>query len=102
MLHVIAVIKAKPGKRQEILSHMLANVPTVRAEDGCIEYVPAIDVDYPGIPNSFGPDTFLVIEKWSGPDALKAHAAAPHMTQYAAKTADLIEERLVYVLNPLI
>ena len=43
MIHVIAVITAKPGKREEILAHFNANVPGVRAEAGCIEYGAAVD-----------------------------------------------------------
>ena len=38
MIHVIAVITAKPGQRESILTHFRANVPAVRAEKGCIEY----------------------------------------------------------------
>ena len=34
MIHVIALITAKPGKREEILRHFRANVPAVRAEQG--------------------------------------------------------------------
>jgi quinol monooxygenase YgiN len=33
-------------------------------------------------------------------DALKAHAAAPHMTAYAAKMKDLIASRVIHVLTP--
>jgi len=31
MVHVVAVITAKPGKRAEILGHFHGNVPAVRA-----------------------------------------------------------------------
>jgi quinol monooxygenase YgiN len=37
MIHVIAVITAKPGKRETILEAFRANVPNLRAEKGCIE-----------------------------------------------------------------
>ena len=43
MIHVIAVITAKPGQRDTILAHFRANVPAVRAEKGCIEYGAAVD-----------------------------------------------------------
>ena len=101
MVHVIAVITAKPGKRDAILEAFHANVPNVRAEQGCIEYGAAIDAD-PALPvqTNYGPDTFLVIEKWQGIDALKAHAAAPHMAAYAAKTRDLIASRVIHILTP--
>ena len=35
MIHVIAVITARPGKREAILQAFRANVPAVRAEKGC-------------------------------------------------------------------
>ena len=34
MIHVVAVITAKPGKRDAILQVFRANVPAVRAEKG--------------------------------------------------------------------
>jgi len=36
MIHVLAIITAKPGKRAEVLQAFNANVPAVRAEKGCI------------------------------------------------------------------
>ena len=78
-----------------------ANVPAVRAEAGCIEYGAAIDADDAlPVQAPYGPDTFVVIEKWSTMDALKAHAAAPHMAAYGAKTRELLSSRLIHVLAP--
>ena len=85
MIHVIAILTAKPGKREEVLAAFRANMPAVHAEKGCIEY---------------GPDTFVVIEKWQSLDHLKAHAASPHMAAYAAKTRDLLANREIHVLSP--
>jgi quinol monooxygenase YgiN len=77
-------------------------MPAVHAEEGCIEYVPVIDVPAFGAPQAeLGPDTFVVVEKWESPEALKAHAAAPHMKDYAIKTADMIEKRVIHVLSPV-
>ena len=45
MIHVIAVITAKPGMRDSILQAFRANVPAVRAEKGCIEYGAAVDAE---------------------------------------------------------
>ena len=101
MVHVIAVITAKPGQRKSILTHFRANVPAVRAEKGCIEYGAAVDVE-PALKfqTAYGPDTFVVVEKWESADALKAHAAAPHMAAYAAKTRDFIASRAIHILQP--
>ena len=101
MIHVIAIITAKPGQRETILEAFRANIPAVRAEDGCIEYGPATDAEGLGSwQTKFGDDTFVVIEKWATLDALKAHAAAPHMAAYAAKVKDMIVSRVIHVTTP--
>ena len=101
MIHVLAIITAKPGMRGEILKHFHANRPAVHAEKGCIEYGPTIDAEGAGpIQTKLGPDSFIVVEKWESIEALKAHAAAPHMVAYAAKTRDMIASRVIHVLSP--
>ncbi len=101
MVHVIAVITAKPGQRAAILEAFHANVPNVLAEKGCIEYGPAVDSEpAPAFQTRLGADTFMVVEKWESMDALKAHAAAPHMAAYGAKVKDLIASRIIHILSP--
>src|SRR5271165_4636278 len=100
MIHVLAIITAKSGMRENILEAFHANMPAVHAEKGCIEYGPAVDAEGAGcMQTKFGPDTFVVIEKWESPDALRAHAASPHMAAYAAKTRDMIASRVIHVLQ---
>jgi quinol monooxygenase YgiN len=98
MIHVLAIITAKPGQRDAVLAAFRANMPAVHAEAGCIEYGPAIDVASGGR-DPLGPDTFVVIEKWESMDALKAHGASAHMAAYAAKTKDLLANRAVHILQ---
>lgn len=102
MIHVVAVITAKPGQRAAVLEAFQANVPAVLAEDGCIEYVATIDAKgMPASKGTFGDDTFVVVEKWASLAALQAHAAAPHMGAYAAKTKELLANRVIHVLEPV-
>lgn len=101
MIHVVALITTKPGMREQVLEAFRANVPAVRAEDGCIEYGPAIDAEGLGsFQAKVGADTFVVIEKWRDVAALKAHAAAPHMAAYGAKVKDMLAGRVIHVLSP--
>ena len=101
MIHVVAIITAKPNQRAAILEAFRANMPAVHAEAGCIEYGPAVDADGAGgIQTKFGDDTFVVIEKWESMDHLKAHGASPHMAAYAAKTKEMIASRVIHVLSP--
>ncbi len=101
MIHVIAVVTAKPGMRDTILTHFRANVPAVKAEEGCIEYGATVDAD-PALPiqTKYGSDTFVVVEKWSSLETLKAHGAAPHMAAYAAKTREHIASRTIHIMQP--
>jgi len=101
MIHVVAVLTTKPGKRDEVLKHFRANIPAVLAEKGCIEYAAAVDAD-PALPiqAKYGPDTFVVIEKWEDMDTLEAHGAAPHMAAYGVKVKDLMASRAIYILSP--
>jgi quinol monooxygenase YgiN len=101
MIHVVAIITAKPGNRDTILEAFRANMAAVHAEAGCLEYGPATDTEgVGGFQTKFGSDTFLVIEKWESLDHLKAHAGSPHMATYGAKTKDLIASRVIHVLSP--
>lgn len=101
MIHVLAFITTHPGRREEVLALFRANVPHVHAEPGCLEYGPVTDLDGFGPPQTpVGPDTFAVVEKWESADALRAHAGAPHMKEYAARTRDLLASRVVHVLAP--
>lgn len=101
MIHVVAILTTKPGMRETVLQAFRANIPAVIAEDGCIEYGPTIDAEGLGsFQTRFGADTFVVIEKWRDTQALKAHAAAPHMAAYGAKVKDMLAGRVVHVLSP--
>ena len=96
---VIAIITPKPCKREEVLANFNANVPAVHAEDGCIEYGAVIDCEGVGFAKAFGPDTFLVVEKWASLDHLKAHAVTPHMKAYSEKNKDLLADRTIHVMS---
>ncbi len=101
MIHVVAIITAKPGLRESVLAIARANIPAVLAEDGCIEYSLTVDAEGLGsFQTRFGADTFVFIEKWRDTAALKGHAAAPHMAAYGAKVKDMLAGRVIHVLSP--
>jgi len=98
MIHVVAILTAKPGQRAALIEAMHGNLAAVRAEAGCIEYGPAIDA--PGTMASFGEDVVLVMEKWESMAHLMAHAKAPHMAAFGAATKDLVAARAIHILQP--
>ncbi|NGM20794.1 antibiotic biosynthesis monooxygenase [Roseomonas stagni] len=101
MIHVLAIVTTKPGMREAVLEAFRANMPAVHAEEGCLEYGPAVDAEGIGaIQTKLGPDSFVVVEKWESPAHLAAHAAAPHMAAYGAKVREMIASRVIHVLSP--
>lgn len=101
IVHVLAIITTKPGQREAVLNLFNANVPAVLAEDGCIAYEATIDTENAGpMQTTFGPDTFVVVEKWASLAALGAHAASAHMKAYGDSTKDMLSDRVIHILSP--
>ena len=101
MIHVIATIEVQPGKRSEFLTQFHWVVPLVRAEDGCIEYGPAVDVQSPlAVQPPVRPNTVIVVEKWASMDALIAHTKAPHMNEYRQRVSEFVKSVSLQILEP--
>ena len=100
-IHVLAIITTQPGYLNAVLALFNENVPKVLAEDGCIAYEATIDTVNAGpVQTIVGPDTFVVVEKWTRLAALEAHAISPHMKSYGASTREMLADRTIHVLSP--
>jgi quinol monooxygenase YgiN len=102
MIHVIATIQLKPDCREDYLKILGENVPKVKAEDGCLAYQPAIDVDS-GLPvqGPIRPDVVTLVEAWQSLDALLAHLKSTHMAAYREAVKDFVLDLKVQVLKPV-
>ena len=102
MIHVIATIHIAPGKRHEYLELFAQLVPKVHAEQGCLAYGPAIDVDSGiSVQIPLRDNVVTVIEQWSDLDALKAHISAPHMEEYKENVKDIVVGLDLQILQPV-
>jgi quinol monooxygenase YgiN len=100
MIRVVAIITAKPGRREALMELFRANMPAVHAEQGCVEYEPFVDAaGFGGFQAPIGPDAFVVLETWESADALKAHSASPHMAAYGKASKELIESRKIHIFE---
>src|SRR4051812_39726101 len=101
MIHVVATVDLLPGTRDAFLVEFHKVVPLVRAERGCIEYGPTVDVEA-GVASQLQvrKDTVVVVEKWSDLSALHAHLNAPHMTDYRARVKEFVAGVQLQVLRP--
>lgn len=101
MIHVIATIELKPGTRDAWLAEFRKLVPLVRAEAGCIEYGPTVDVASGlAAQQPLREDVMTVVEKWADLKALTAHLAAPHMTAFRERNGHMLEKLTLQVLQP--
>ena len=101
MIYVIATVEVKPGKREAFLAEFKRNIPNVRAEKGCIEYGPTVDLKTDikrQIP--LRENTVTIIEKWESLQALQAHMQAPHMLEYRERVKDFVQSSTLQILEP--
>lgn len=91
MIHVIATIFVREGVRDEYLQAIADITQAVRAESGCIEYDPVIDVESGIETQLLDPNSVVIVEKWDSLDALHIHRSAPHLVKFKEETSDLVE-----------
>ena len=101
MIHVIATITVQPGRRAEFIDAFHRLMPDVLAEDGCIAYGPAVDIES-GLDAQppVRPDVVTVVEQWESLPHLKAHLTAPHMNTWRSANGPLIRSIELAVLEP--
>jgi quinol monooxygenase YgiN len=99
MVNVVAAIHLKTGKLSDYLAILKANMPAVRKEKGCIEYVPLVDLDVKLPPQVLDKNVVTILEKWESLEALHAHLGSPHMLAYREKVKTIVESVSVKVLQ---
>ena len=99
MVNVIASIEIKEGQLDQFLAIFNSNVPNVLAENGCIEYIPAVDIVTELSAQVLNKNEVTVIEKWASMKDLQAHLSAPHMADYRIKVKDLVSKVTLKVLT---
>ncbi len=101
MIYVVATIELAAEMREPFLAEQRKLLPLVRAERGCLEYVPTVDValmDPPKIP--LRTDCITMHEKWETLEDLQAHAVAPHMKAFRVATKNMVRSTRVEVFRP--
>ena len=78
MLLIQVTYTMRPGQRDAFVRKIRESgiLDTIRGEEGCLGYSYYLPEEEDG--------TLLLIEKWTGAPAQKAHLETPHMKQMAA------------------
>lgn len=85
-VHLVATLKAKPGKAGELHRRLEDIIPDVRKEPGCIAYNLHVDRNDGSV--------FVMIEAWESAAALDAHGSAAPFQSLQAHFEDLLAEPL--------
>jgi quinol monooxygenase YgiN len=99
MINVNASISVKEGTLSAYLAILKDNIPAVRKEKGCVEYVPTVDIDAKLSSQILDKNVVTILEKWSSLEALHAHLGSPHMLDYREKVKTMVKSVAVKVLQ---
>ena len=75
-LLIAGTVRVPPDNLERLKPHMEKMLAASRAEDGCVTYSYAVDVQDPGL--------IRVFEAWRDQAAIDAHFQAPHMAEWRA------------------
>jgi quinol monooxygenase YgiN len=92
VIYVIATLRVKPGKLNQILDAARLVMAGTRKEEGCIFY----DLNQ----SVTDPDQLTFVERWESREALGRHFEAPHMVPWRATCGECLESRKVEIINP--
>lgn len=81
---IIGTVVAKPGKRDELLAILAAQVAPARAETGCINYDFHCD--------TANPDAFVFYENFASREALDEHLKMPYLDPLMSRIDELLAE----------
>jgi quinol monooxygenase YgiN len=102
MIYVVATIELVDGMREAFLTEQRNLLPLVRAEQGCIEYAPTVDLPLTDPPKTPPRANCIIMqEKWETLPTLQAHAVAPHMKDFRTKTKHMVASIKVEVFKPV-
>ena len=86
LLTVIANMRAKPGKEQQLREALQALVEPTTKEAGYVNYDLHQGVEDPAV--------FYFYENWESPEHLDVHLKTPHLEKFMAVMDDLLEGEL--------
>jgi quinol monooxygenase YgiN len=86
LLTVVATMRAKPGKEDELRATLTKLIEPTRGEDGCHTYALHEGVGDPSV--------FVFYENWTSQEHLDRHLASDHLTAGVAELGELLDGEL--------
>lgn len=92
-LTLVARIKAKPGREDDLERTLRDLVAPTRVEEGCLAYDLHVDNEDKG--------HFVFIETWASTPLWQAHMQAPHLQAFQARTDELVADWKLHQLTKI-
>ncbi|MFB7724166.1 putative quinol monooxygenase [Nocardia sp. NPDC056100] len=86
-LHVVAELRALPEHQDRLRTALEAMIEPSLAERDCLSYQPFAD------PND--PTHMVVVEEWTGAEALEEHFTTPHFRHIAGVLDGILAEPMI-------
>lgn len=83
MLIAIGSARARPGRREDLVSAAREMAAATRDDDGCLSYGFFADLD--------DPETVVSLEVWRDRQALDAHLGHAHTDRFLGVTPELVD-----------
>lgn len=90
---IIARMKAKAGREQELEKAFRDMIAKVRSEPGCRQYILHKALK--------DPTQFAFFEEYADKEALDAHGKTPHMAELRSKLGDMIESTTLDIMTEI-
>ena len=91
MIHVIATVRVKPGRRDDFIELVKSITGQVTEEKGCIRYILTVDAVSGLPPQVLDENLVTMIEAWESLEALRNHLKTPHMAVFFEKRKEMVE-----------
>jgi quinol monooxygenase YgiN len=85
MVIVIARVRPRPDRREELMALLEEVQAASRGDDGCLHYGYHAEIT--------DPDALVAVEEWRDADALAAHLHQPHVARLVAALPDMLAAR---------
>jgi len=81
---LVAFMRAKPGKEEELQTALESLIEPTKAEDGCHTYALHRGSEDPAL--------FIFYENWASDAHLDRHLAMPYLEEFASRIPDLLDD----------
>jgi quinol monooxygenase YgiN len=99
MVYVYASVQVKKGRVQDFIKLFKTYSAEVKKEPGCIDYLPAVDLNTGSPFQTKDENSVYIIEKWKDMGSLGVHLNSPAFQKEQEKEKDMVEGVMIKIMQ---